>query len=95
MNARPLKVLGAESTQRRLFNYLLSGRVHPALLFAGGNPEVKLAVALSIAKYHLCSERGEEAFCGKCSSCRRIEKGLHPDVVVYGRTDEEEGEENK
>lgn len=88
-----LKVSGAETVQRRLFRYLQSGRIHSALLLIGIDRDVKREVALSIARFHLCQKRGEEAFCGECSSCKRIEKGLHPDVLLYGAPEEGDQEE--
>lgn len=88
-----LKVQGAETVQRRLLRYLQSFRVHPALLLVGTERDVKREVALSIARFHLCQNRGQQAFCGECSSCKRIDKGLHPDVLVYGVPEEGEEEE--
>lgn len=90
-----LKVQGAETVQRRLLRYLQSGRIHPALLLVGAEREVKRQVALSIARFHFCQQKENLAFCEECSSCRRIEKGLHPDVLLYGVADEGEEEETQ
>jgi len=59
----------------------------PALLLAGPSGVGKRRVALAIARAVNCLEpRATSEFerdaCGKCASCRRIERGVHPDVIV-------------
>jgi DNA polymerase III subunit delta' len=59
----------------------------PALLLAGPSGVGKRRVALAIARAVNCLEPGatgdfEREACGKCTSCRRIERGVHPDVIV-------------
>lgn len=90
MKARlgPLGASGDEATQRRLVRYLKSGRVHPALLWVGPDPQVKLAAAKGMAKALLCRALPEkEAYCGECSPCRRVEKELHPDLILLTDAD--------
>jgi DNA polymerase III subunit delta' len=59
----------------------------PALLLAGPSGVGKRRVALAIARAVNCLEpratsEFEREACGKCASCRRIERGVHPDVIV-------------
>ena len=59
----------------------------PALLLAGPAGVGKRRVAMAIARALNCLEpRATSEFerdaCGKCASCRRIERGMHPDVIV-------------
>ena len=59
----------------------------PALLLAGPAGVGKRRVALALARAVNCLEpRATDEFerdaCGKCASCRRIERGVHPDVIV-------------
>ena len=59
----------------------------PALLFAGPSGVGKRRVAMAIARAINCLEPRstseiERDACGKCASCRRIERGVHPDVIV-------------
>jgi DNA polymerase-3 subunit delta' len=59
----------------------------PALLLAGPAGVGKRRVAMAIARAINCLEPRstgelERDACGKCASCRRIERGVHPDVIV-------------
>ena len=58
----------------------------PALLFAGPPGVGKRRTAVAIAQALNClkpvtTESGIDA-CGECASCRRIARGVHPDVIV-------------
>lgn len=75
-----LGVSGALFIQERLFRYLQSGRVHPALLLVGPNKEKKFEIAKAISKSFFCTNKGTSAYCNQCSPCLRIEKEIHPDV---------------
>ena len=59
----------------------------PALLLAGPAGVGKRRVAIAIACAVNCVEprstgEFERDACGKCTSCRRIERGVHPDVIA-------------
>ena len=59
----------------------------PALLLAGPAGIGKRRVAMAIARTVNCldprsTSEFERDACGKCASCRRIERGVHPDVIV-------------
>lgn len=77
-----LGLSGNEGLQKRLSNYLMGGRIHPALILGGPDREAKFALARNIAKFLICREQGGHGFCDTCSVCRRIEKELHPDVLT-------------
>lgn len=79
----------SQALQQRLFSYLRGGRVHPAIILSGGDRDEKFQIAKTMAKFLLCANRGQKVFCGECSPCRRVEKDIHPDVLVL----REEGEE--
>lgn len=65
----------------RLLGYLNSGRVHHALCLVGGPS--KYRIAKQLAKAAFCRKvTPRRAICGECSSCRRIEKEIHPDVIL-------------
>ncbi len=77
-----LGLSGNEALQKRLCHYLMGGRIHPALILGGPDREAKFALARNIAKFLICREQGGRGFCETCSVCRRIEKELHPDVLI-------------
>lgn len=63
------------------------GTLPPALLLAGPKGIGKRRTALAIAKTLNCLELRtagdfEIDACGACGSCRRIARGVHPDVIV-------------
>ena len=63
------------------------GTLPPALLLAGPEGIGKRRTALAIAKTLNCLELRtagdfEIDACGACASCRRIARGVHPDVIV-------------
>lgn len=55
-------------------------RLAHALLLTGPEGVGQLALANAIAQYLNCQNRQEEDSCGKCPSCIKIRKGIHPDV---------------
>jgi DNA polymerase III delta' subunit len=78
-----LGVPGNNEAQDRLLHYLQGGRLHPAAILAGPEGTGKLKAAKNIAKFLLCrAKKNKQPFCDQCSQCRRIEKDLHPDVLL-------------
>ena len=71
-------ILGQAFPVSVLKTHLERERVAPAYLFAGPSGVGKRLTALELAKALNC-ERGIDA-CDACGSCRRIVKGIHPDV---------------
>jgi DNA polymerase III subunit delta' len=61
------------------------GSFPPSLVLGGPEGIGKLRVARSIAQSLNCLEPvvvGGVDACGRCSACRRIQRGIHPDVLV-------------
>jgi DNA polymerase-3 subunit delta' len=56
------------------------GAVPQSLLFTGPAGVGKRLVALALAQAVNCTESPRP--CGKCNSCRKIARGVHPDVVL-------------
>ncbi|MBI4404843.1 MAG: DNA polymerase III subunit [Deltaproteobacteria bacterium] len=75
--------------QERLLAYLNGGKVHNAIILAGPDRQTKLAVAKNVAKFILCKKKESGCFCGSCSTCQRIDRECHPDVLMFC----EEGED--
>lgn len=66
------------------------GRLYPAAILYGANPERRQDAALRLARVLLCRvEPAETRPCGTCKSCRRIawaaDERLHPDVHILER----------
>ncbi len=89
VNREPLTVngfrdlIGQTRAIRLLQQGLKSGRTAHAYLFTGPEGIGKRAAALALAQALNC-QQGDvvEDGCGVCLSCRKIAKGLHPDVQV-------------
>jgi DNA polymerase-3 subunit delta' len=91
-------IVGHESTLRLLARAVALGSLPPSLIFTGprGVGKQRAAVALAQAlnclspKQRVESGAGPGALpipidaCGECSVCRRIARGIHPDVVAIG-----------
>jgi DNA polymerase III delta' subunit len=72
---------------------LVSDSLPPSLIFAGPDGVGKRHVALALAQAVNCLQPrdtldGFRDACGTCASCRKIERGLHPDVL---RVEPDEG----
>jgi DNA polymerase-3 subunit delta' len=85
-------VLGHDRLLRLLSRAIARGTLPPALLLAGPSGVGKRRTAMAIARAVNCLEpRATSEFerdaCGKCASCRRIERGVHPDVIVIAPGD--------
>lgn len=74
-------VLGHERLKDLLLRAVASGRLPPALLMAGPEGVGKRTLALAVARAALC-ERGSGEPCDACSTCRRVGRGIHPDVFL-------------
>ena len=59
-------------------------RLSHAWLLLGGNEEAREALALFAAQALLCAGRGEKP-CGACIHCRKVSKGIHPDLIRLER----------
>lgn len=78
---------GNEKVVQTLRRALQGGRFPDSLIFAGRDGVGKRTLALMLAKSLNCLKRNG-SFCGDCTSCRKIEAGTHPDLLVVGLLDE-------
>ena len=81
---RPMKfsnVIGQETSKKLLRGMAESGRMPHALLMLSQPGSGGLSLAMAYAQYILCQQKteGREA-CGKCASCIKAEKMIHPDI---------------
>src|SRR3712207_3082761 len=73
-------VFGQPRAVEALRAALRGGSVHHAYLFVGPEGVGKELAAIGLAQALTCTVEPLEG-CGKCSSCTRIERGSHPDVL--------------
>lgn len=59
-----------------------TGQVGHAYLLSGPERIGRGTLARTFARALVCTSAPELRPCGECSACRRIERGLHPDVAV-------------
>lgn len=65
-------------------NAMKNGRVPHAYCLVGDPRGDALALASRIAALLLCEKGGDAAPCGVCDACRRVARGVHPDVLSIG-----------
>lgn len=74
------EVIGQEPVKQRLIQSCQEGRVSHALLFFGPKGSGTLPLALAFAQYLNCENSSNTDSCGKCASCIKQQKMVHPDV---------------
>jgi DNA polymerase-3 subunit delta' len=72
--------IGQEATKQRLINSVNENRVSHAQLFLGPEGSGSLALAVAYAQYLSCEDKQPDDSCGVCSSCRKYQKFMHPDL---------------
>jgi DNA polymerase-3 subunit delta' len=73
-------IIGQEATKQRLINSVNENRVSHAQLFLGPEGAGALALAVAYAQYLSCEDKQPDDSCGVCSSCRKYQKLMHPDL---------------
>jgi DNA polymerase-3 subunit delta' len=74
-------VIGHEKALHILFRTIQKNRIPSAYLFAGESGIGKRFAALNLTKALNCEESTVDA-CDTCLSCHKIEKGIHPDILL-------------
>lgn len=77
-------VIGQEEAKQKFILEVKEGRIPHAQLICGPEGIGKLPLAIAYARYLCCTDRNETDACGKCSSCVKFNKLVHPDLhFVY------------
>ena len=71
---------GKNNLKSKVLNLYNTKRVPHALLFNGSEGSGAFQLAMSLTQLLLCQEPSLSDSCGKCSSCVKVEKMMHPDV---------------
>ena len=74
------QVIGQIELKKQLIGKVKSGKIPHALLFLGQEGVGTLPLAIAFAQFVNCLEPTEIDSCGQCSSCRKTEKYIHPDL---------------
>jgi len=73
-------IIGQEAVKEKLINTVKDNRVSHAQLFLGPEGSGSLALAVAYAQYVSCEDKQPDDSCGVCSSCRKYQKLVHPDL---------------
>ena len=73
-------VIGLENIKSELAGIANSGRIPHAMLFTEDAGSGALPLLLSFIQYISCKNRADGDSCGKCPSCSKISKMVHPDL---------------
>lgn len=73
-------VIGQKETISRLVATVKRGRISHAQLFSGKYGYGTFALVMAYIQYICCTDKAGEDSCGKCPSCRKMEKLAHPDL---------------
>jgi len=74
------EVIGQNAIKEQLIQSVFENRVSHAQLFLGPEGSGSFALALAYAQFISCTNRSEADSCGECSSCRKYNKLIHPDL---------------
>lgn len=74
------EVVGHDTVKQRLLRSVAENRVSHAQLFLGAEGSGKLAMAIAYAQYINCRQRTASDSCGRCPSCIKYNKLIHPDL---------------
>lgn len=88
-------IYGFESLKTTLIESVQKDHLAHALLFSGREGSPNLAIALAFAQYVNCEKPLETDSCGNCPSCVKIEKLIHPDLMLVFPTYSSAGKEGE
>lgn len=73
-------IQGLNEVKQRLVEAVRKDHVAHAQLFLGPEGSANLAMAIAFATYLNCEDPGDHDSCGRCASCIKNQKYIHPDV---------------
>ena len=86
------EIIGLDETKQMLLRAVQSNHLAHALLFDGPTGSANLALALALAQYVNCEDKQQEDSCGRCASCVKVQKLVHPDLhMVFPVTNQGKG----
>ncbi len=73
-------IIGQKTIKDKLIQMIEKSRIPHALLFSGPEGSGILPAAVAFTQFINCMDRSANDSCGKCSSCVKFEKLVHPDL---------------
>lgn len=73
-------IIGQESIKQQLIQTVAENRISHAQLFLSSEGSGALPLAIAYAQYINCVDKQVDDSCGECSSCRKYERYIHPDL---------------
>src|SRR4030095_11696591 len=73
-------IIGHQEAKEKLIGSVKENRVSHAQLFLGPEGSGALPLALAYSQYINCENRQADDSCGKCASCIKAQKMIHPDI---------------
>lgn len=77
-----------DQLKSELLKTVSGGRRPHAVLIDGGTESEREDIAYLLAKIYVCDNAGESSFCGACSSCRKADEKIHPDIIKVTKPDD-------
>ncbi|TKC03171.1 DNA polymerase III subunit [Pedobacter cryotolerans] len=74
------EIIGQENLKKHLIQTVVENRVSHAQLFLSAEGSGALSLAIAYAQYINCQNKTTIDSCGECSSCRKYERYIHPDL---------------
>ncbi len=73
-------IVGQQDVKQHLIQTVKENRISHAQLFLSCDGSGALGLAIAYAQYINCLSKTETDSCGTCSSCRKYERYIHPDL---------------
>ncbi|SMC70198.1 DNA polymerase III subunit [Pedobacter africanus] len=74
------EIIGQENIKQQLIQTVAENRISHAQLFLSCDGSGALPLAIAYAQYINCLDKKADDSCGECSSCRKYERYIHPDL---------------
>ena len=74
------EIIGQENIKQQLIQTVVENRIGHAQLFLSPEGSGALPLAIAYAQYINCENKLATDSCGECSSCRKYQKYIHPDL---------------
>ena len=77
-----------EQIKNEFLKTVSGGRRPHAVLIDGGTEKEREDIAYLLAKVYVCGNASDSEACNNCSSCRKANERIHPDIVKIKKPDD-------